>query len=507
MYVKQNLSILFYRKRKKATTDGKAPIYVRVTIDGLDDEISLGIKVSEAHWDNENKTVSTGEPKCKEFNKIITCAKTDLQRHFDLVQAKYEIATPELVFQSYKTPLNGEKIREEKVKNLELSESIDETTDAYLRYYSKYLKATEHGRVPAPAKQILLKREKQEIDEKIEKLAKEGAKIFDNKNWVKTVVLAIDEHLLNFMQLASVGERSPNTLEKMWGRKKRYLEFLEYRYKTIDLPLDKLEYRFMDQLTTYCMVQKQVIENTAMKYAQALKEIIERSAANGWISTSPFSQFKCTYVEPHHDWLTMHELEDLRTTQFANPKLNLIKDIYVFCSYTGLAYQEVYSLSPSDIITGIDGKQWINKERQKTDGDETLPLLPLPLTLIEKYKNHPVSTRRNKIFPVPSNVEFNRCLKVIASLKDFKIILRTHKGRFYFANEICYANGVPLKTTGRMLGQKSIKTTEKYVRANRQAISESMENVEARLFNRDGSLKSRNGLTANKGKLIEMKIV
>jgi hypothetical protein len=93
MYVKQNLSILFYRKRKKATADGKAPIYVRVTIDGLDDEISLGIKVFEDHWDNENKTVSAGESKCKEFNKKITCAKTDLQTHFDLVQAKYEIAT------------------------------------------------------------------------------------------------------------------------------------------------------------------------------------------------------------------------------------------------------------------------------------------------------------------------------------------------------------------------------------------------------------------------------
>jgi hypothetical protein len=160
MYVKQNLSILFNRKRKKATTDGKAPIYVRVTIDGLEDEISLGLKVLENHWDKDSKTVSTDEPKCKEFNKKITCAKTDLQRHFDLAQAKYEIATPELVFQSYKTPLSGEKIREENVKNLELSESIDETTDLYLRYYGKYLKATGHGRVPAPAKQTLLQREK-----------------------------------------------------------------------------------------------------------------------------------------------------------------------------------------------------------------------------------------------------------------------------------------------------------------------------------------------------------
>jgi hypothetical protein len=117
----------------------------------------------------------------------------------------------------------------------------------------------------------------------------------------------------------------------------------------------------------------------------------------------------------------MQELEDLRGTVFANPKLNLIRDVYVFCSYTGLAYQEVYSLAPIDTITGIDGKQWINKERQKTDGDETLPLLPIPLALLEQYKNDPVSVRRNKCFPVPSNVEFNRCLKEIAALKKFKI--------------------------------------------------------------------------------------
>lgn len=68
MYVKQNLSILFYLKRKKMTEDGKAPVYVRVTIDGLEDEISLGIKVKPGHWDNEKKTVSAEEPACRAMN-------------------------------------------------------------------------------------------------------------------------------------------------------------------------------------------------------------------------------------------------------------------------------------------------------------------------------------------------------------------------------------------------------------------------------------------------------
>ena len=69
-------------------------------------------------------------------------------------------------------------------------------------------------------------------------------------------------------------------------------------------------------------------------------------------------------------------------------------------------------------------------------------------------------------------------------------MLRTHKARFFFANEVTYNNGVPLKTVSRMLGQKSVKTTEVYVRANRRNISEEMEKVEKALFTAEGDLKT-----------------
>lgn len=50
--------------------------------------------------------------------------------------------------------------------------------------------------------------------------------------------------------------------------------------------------------------------------------------------------------------------------------------------------KEVYTLSLTDIITGLDGKKWISKDRQKTNGDETLPILPIALRILEKYKDH-----------------------------------------------------------------------------------------------------------------------
>jgi site-specific recombinase XerD len=79
---------------------------------------------------------------------------------------------------------------------------------------------------------------------------------------------------------------------------------------------------------------------------------------------------------------------------------------------------------------------------------------------------------------------------VIAYITGIRIVLRTHKARFFFANEVTYNNGVPLKTVSRMLGHKSVKTTEVYVRANPRNISEEMEKVQKALFTAEGDLKT-----------------
>jgi integrase len=238
------------------------------------------------------------------------------------------------------------------------------------------------------------------------------------------------------------------------------------------------------------LVQHRVIPNTATKYAQCVKELMDRAVAKGWVNNNVFSIFKCRYSDPKHDWLTMQELERLRETNFTDEKLNVIRDIFLFSSFTGLSYQEVYTLKPADIITGVDGKKWISKNRQKTGGDETLPLLPLPLQLLDKYKDHPLCVRRGRLLPVPTNEHYNRCLKEIGKIGKFNAILRTHKARYFFANEVAYNNGVPLKTVSKMLGHKSVKTTEVYVRANRQNISENMDMVEKKMFDAKGGLRN-----------------
>lgn len=494
MNVRQNLSVLFYLKRKKATKDGKAPIYVRITIDGLRDEFAFGYKVLPGDWDEDAKKILSTDASSKSVNKKINQAQADIERHFDLMQVKHGIATPLLVKESYLTPLKGHDLHHQRVENLQLSESIDETILSYIRFCKKVKKADQQGRNVSIEKQVLLNKEKAALKDDIEKLAKKAMKIFDDKNRTKTLILSVDEFLLHFMQLAITGHRSPNTLEKWIGRKKRYQDFLKYRYKLQDIPLSQMEFKFLADLVKYLLVQHEVEENTAMKYAQCIKEIMDRTVANGWTTANIFSTFQCRYIESENDWPTMAEFEILINYQFEKDILNRVRDVAIFQAFTGFAYNETYSAEPVDIIIGIDGLEWISKNRQKTGFDESVPLLPIAKSIIEKYRNDPKCSRSGRLLPVPTNACYNKCLKEIAGILKTNVLNNTHQFRYFFANEVTFNKGVPLKTVSKMLGHRSIKTTEIYVRANKSNISENMQMVKEKLFDESGNLQSKPSL-------------
>jgi integrase len=502
MHVKQRLSILFYLKRKKASKDGMIPIYVRITIDGLGAEISLGSKVLAEQWDDAIRLNATSLP-TSDINKKMTQTKTDLERHFDLVRAKQMIATPRLVLDSYKTPLNGERIRQTKIENLRLSQGLDAIIKEYIDCANKYESANQKAAI-VPTRIEMLDLEKRRIGRKIESFRRSARHIFSDINREKTLVLAIDEYLLDLLLQCVGGERSYNTLEKLICRKRIFIEYLRYDYKDECLGLNQLDHTFLKNLYHFLMSTRKLTHNTATKYLQIIKGIVSRAVALKWINANPLVLYKCTYHSAHHDWLNMDQFERLLDHKFEDEKLDVIRDIFVFASFTGFAYREIYTLTKGDVVHGENGKLWIVKNRQKTGEEEAVPLLPIPIQLLEKYKNSSAYQVNRKLLPVPSIQQFNRCLKLIAAELDIVINLRTHKARFFFANEIAYNNGVPLKTVGRLLGQKSVNVTETYVQANKRNISENMEMVELKLFDANGNLKKRAIKNELEGKVINL---
>src|ERR1700761_6338486 len=117
-------------------------------------------------------------------------------------------------------------------------------------------------------------------------------------------------------------------------------------------------------------------------------------------------------------------------------------------------------LGPGNIITGIDGKKWIAKNREKTDEKEDVPLLPIPELILQKYKNHPYCVRKGRLLPVKSNQKYNDYLKEISALCGIKRDLTSHIARHTFATTVTLENDVPLPTIQKMLGHRSINTTE-----------------------------------------------
>ncbi|MDN3690792.1 site-specific integrase [Chryseobacterium tructae] len=138
--------------------------------------------------------------------------------------------------------------------------------------------------------------------------------------------------------------------------------------------------------------------------------------------------------------------------------MNRVKDCYLFCCYTGLAYKEMFELKREDLITKPDGISWIYKEREKTDRSFSVPLiLPRALEVMEKY-----SSESEYLLPRISNQYFNRLLKEIASILEISKNLTHHTARKTFASTVLLSNDIPMEVISKLLGHSKITTTQEY---------------------------------------------
>lgn len=126
-------------------------------------------------------------------------------------------------------------------------------------------------------------------------------------------------------------------------------------------------------------------------------------------------------------------------------RIAVVRDLFVFCCYTGLAYIDVMNLTPDHIIKGIDDRDWIKTSRQKTNIPVNIPILPKGLNIFEKYNGNVRANSRGTLFPIISNQKVNSYLKEIADLCGIKKNLTFHIARHTFATTVTLSNGVPIE--------------------------------------------------------------
>jgi site-specific recombinase XerD len=205
--------------------------------------------------------------------------------------------------------------------------------------------------------------------------------------------------------------------------------------------------------------------------------------------TRSFIRFKLSLNEVKKDFLNKEELQRIIEKDFGIDRLAHVRDAFIFCCFTGLAYADVQRLTFDDIQTGLDGELWIMVDRKKTGIQSHIPLLPEPARIIDLYKSNPESVSKGRILPVLSNQKVNAYLKEIGDLCGITKNITFHMARHTFATTVTLSNGVSIESVSSMLGHKSIRTTQIYAKVVKEKVSREMNELKDKLHTPKNKLK------------------
>jgi len=295
----------------------------------------------------------------------------------------------------------------------------------------------------------------------------------------KTLVEIHTEHNERCRKLINT-EYSPSTIYKFDASLKFLQDFMKKELDKTDIPLNKLNENFIRQYEAYLKTERGCNHNSSIKHLKIFKKVIRIALANDWIQKDPFASVKFHLDEVHVDFLTMDELNMIINKELPCNRLSQVRDVFVFCAFSGLAFVDVKELRQEHIVKDINGRMWIRKPRQKTNNMCNIPLLKVPQMLLEKYKEFQLG---DQLLPVPTNQKMNAYLKELADLCGINKRLTTHTARHTAATSVFLANKVSMENVAKMLGHSSTRMTQHYARILDQSIAEDMDNVDRILSN------------------------
>ena len=294
---------------------------------------------------------------------------------------------------------------------------------------------------------------------------------------VRTLLGTMQEH--NDQCRALVGTDYALITVRRYESCRRYLaELIRQRYGKEDLPLAEVNGELVRAFAFYLKTEKGCQQNTVIRYMKCLKKITNLARANDWMAKDPFLGIRFHEKEVVREFLTMDELQTIYRKEFPLERLTLVRDVFIFAAFTGLAFIDVQQLAPEHIVRDNNGNLWIRKPRQKTKNMCNIPLLDIPQEILRKYADHPTCRKKGVLLPVPCNQKMNSYLKEIADICMIRKNLTTHCARHSYATSVCLANGVSLENVAKMLGHSNIKMTQHYARVLDSSILRDMMQVE-----------------------------
>lgn len=436
---KQNLALLVVVR--SANKSGMAKTYIRITIDGNETECYLGQIIPKEHWDNDFKRCQETYADFQTINDKIEDALNEIRAYFIVLSKKNPYLRPEDIKSAYLGQPN------------EQSETGDLTS---------------------------------------------------NDNQPETLLQIADEFIGDFAEQVDEGIRSDETLKQWRATRKKIVEFAKFHFRKSDIKLTEIDVTFGECLYRYLTLKRSSFlkdetnkrrnsnlgEAAAKKQIKNVKQLISIGVDKSIISKNPCEKFRTSGGEKEVQPLELQEVLTIHSKKMPIERLDEVRDLYIFQCFTGFAYKDLFQLSSEHIIyVGLEQEPWLMKERGKTKVTEMVPLLPIALEIIQKYKKHPYCENTGKLLPINSNSNYNGYLKEIATICGINRNLKTHLARHTFADIMLNVCNIPMEDVSKMLGHKSLRTTARYCRVRKERISRNMKSAHDLLFDKKGKLK------------------
>ena len=275
-----------------------------------------------------------------------------------------------------------------------------------------------------------------------------------------------------------VGVRITQLTSNKYYRLCRYLrEYTKQECKKDDIRLSAVSYGYLDGFNTYLQTAHRCHHNGAVNILDCLRNFMLYYLRNEWIEKNPFKNYKLKEVAPPpKEHLSKKEIELLMEKPMPNLRLENVRDIFVFCCLTGLAFADVKELKREHLTTDEQGNMWIRKPREKTAVMSTIPLLKQPKAILQKYAFDLHCMESGKLLPVPSNQKMNAYMSEIATICGLNKKLTTHCARHTFA---CLAveYGMPIDVLAKILGHSNTNMTRHYAKFSEQLIGREMQKI------------------------------
>jgi site-specific recombinase XerD len=279
----------------------------------------------------------------------------------------------------------------------------------------------------------------------------------------------------------SVGIRiSENTYIQYCKGHKHLKAFLKEKWNVDDIPFGKVDIALIEDYAYYLKVELRMAARSVHSYLAPFRTTVKRAFNRGMLLQDPFFDYTHEKVIDKRRYLSGEELERLMKAGLERASTRFIRDMFLFSTFTGLSYSDLKNLRNSHIQQN-NRSLWIVLNRKKTGTASYIPLLDIPLQIIEKYRDTKFSGTDGHVFKIKTKEDLNVQLKKIAKAAGIEQTLTFHMSRHSFATSVCLTNGIPIESLSQMMGHLSIKTTQIYAKVTRTKLDEDMTGLEKRI--------------------------